>query len=136
MILSLQRVKIMHPSGQHVHDYACACTNNAFLETTKNSQVAIFKSYTFKTHPTVLKSKTMYTTQSCFSELLWRETVIHTVQCINYIIPYMCYSYAEMMKCWNAQPSERPTFTKLKVRFETMLLETSNYLQFTSITLE
>ena len=38
-----------------------------------------------------------------------------------------------MKQCWSDQPSQRPTFTELKEKFEALLLETTTYLQFTSL---
>ena len=39
-----------------------------------------------------------------------------------------------MLQCWDVKPEERPSFFDLKSRFEAMLLETTNYLQFTALT--
>lgn len=33
-----------------------------------------------------------------------------------------------MMSCWNACPSERPSFSQLKTSFEILLEEVSHYL--------
>ena len=37
-----------------------------------------------------------------------------------------------MKKCWEAIPSDRPTFTELVKEFEELLLEDNPYLDFSS----
>ena len=39
-----------------------------------------------------------------------------------------------MLECWNLNPAERPKFSELKVTFESMLMETASYIQFSSLT--
>jgi serine/threonine protein kinase len=42
--------------------------------------------------------------------------------------------YKLMIQCWSVKPGERPSISDLKENFEAMLLEHTNYLQFTSLT--
>ena len=38
-----------------------------------------------------------------------------------------------MLSCWREHPSSRPTFSELKAAFDAMLLENTEYIQFSSV---
>ena len=38
-----------------------------------------------------------------------------------------------MLDCWQENPASRPTFTQLKAKLDTMLLESKEYIQFDNI---
>ena len=41
-----------------------------------------------------------------------------------------------MLDCWQENPASRPTFTQLKAKLDSMLLESKEYIQFNSIDAE
>ena len=53
-----------------------------------------------------------------------------------YIIIISSASYHIMQSCWQLTPSERPTFTQMRTRWECMLEQDGDYLQMDHIDYE
>ena len=55
------------------------------------------------------------------------------------VIPVICVmcdvsSYEVMLRCWEENPAKRPSFSELRVTFESILMEAASYIQFSTLT--
>ena len=55
------------------------------------------------------------------------------IQFTAYYDAFIAYSYEIMLDCWLEDPTQRPTFTALRSKFDAMLAEDNPYIQFDNI---